>query len=99
MQFGPLAYQFGLIDELELIQINNDGLRSIQAIQSGKYLEAWAYWDDIINKLANYTGCSNTYYILSCQAEDFYAFTTIFQNSAVRKAVHVGNLSFHTGIS
>ena len=98
MQYGPLVYQLGLIDELEFAQINSDANTCVLAIESGEYNRAWDAWDDILSLISTFSGCGNPYNILNCTDVNTNDFAVLFQNPAVRLAIHVGNLSFGGGI-
>ncbi|XP_077455796.1 putative serine carboxypeptidase CPVL [Stigmatopora argus] len=104
--YGEFMYQTGMIDEVQKQYVNKQSDLGVQLIQQKKWVEAFEVFDSLLNgDLAPYpsffqnaTGCTNYYNYLSCQEpkdqEYFSMFVTLPE---VRRAIHVGNLEFHSG--
>ncbi|XP_057691420.1 probable serine carboxypeptidase CPVL [Corythoichthys intestinalis] len=104
--YGEFMYQTGMIDEIQKQYVNKQSDLGVQLIQQQKWLEAFEVFDSLLNGdlvpypsfYQNATGCTNYYNYLSCQEpkdqEYFSMFVTLPE---VRRAIHVGNLEFHSG--
>lgn len=104
--YGEFLYQIGLIDELQKQYVDKQTDLGVQFIQQQKWIEAFQVFDSLLNGdvvsypsfFQNATGCTNYYNYMLCQEPEdqgyFAAFVTL---SAVRRSIHVGNLTFHSG--
>lgn len=104
--YGEFLYQTGMIDELQKEYVNQETDLGVKLIQEQKWVDAFKVFDRLLNGdvepypsfFQNATGCTNYYNYMMCQEpkdqEYFGQFVTL---PSVRRAIHVGNLTFHDG--
>uniref|UniRef100_A0A8C0IWS7 Carboxypeptidase n=1 Tax=Chelonoidis abingdonii TaxID=106734 RepID=A0A8C0IWS7_CHEAB len=103
--YAQFLYQIGLVDEKQREYVQQQTDLGVIYIQQKKWMKAFEIFDTLLNGdetsssyTQNVTGCSNYFNFLQCQEpadqEYFGAFLSL---SEVRKAIHVGNLTFHDG--
>ncbi|XP_065255699.1 probable serine carboxypeptidase CPVL [Emys orbicularis] len=103
--YAQFLYQIGLVDEKQREYVQQQTDLVVIYIQQKKWMKAFEIFDTLLNGdesnssyTQNVTGCGNYFNFLQCQEpadqEYFGAFLSL---SEVRKAIHVGNLTFHDG--
>uniref|UniRef100_A0A672I3B6 Probable serine carboxypeptidase CPVL n=1 Tax=Salarias fasciatus TaxID=181472 RepID=A0A672I3B6_SALFA len=104
--YGEFLYQTGMIDDFQKQYVNKQTDLGVQLIRQQKWLEAFKVFDSLLNGdvdpypsfFQNATGCTNYYNYLMCQEpEDQEYFSQFVTLPWVRRAIHVGNLTFHDG--
>ncbi|XP_042345213.1 probable serine carboxypeptidase CPVL [Plectropomus leopardus] len=106
--YGEFMFQTGMIDELQQQYVDQQTELTVKLIQQEKWLEAFQVFDSLLNGdvnpyptfFQNATGCSNYYFnYLACQhPEDYRYYSHYVTLPAVRRAIHVGNLTFHNSV-
>lgn len=103
--YAEFMYQIGLVDEKQREYVQQQTDLGVIYIQQKKWIKAFEVFDTLLNGdetgpsfIQNVTGCSNYFNFLQCQepADQEY-FGVFLSRSEVRKAIHVGNLTFHDG--
>ncbi|XP_075883517.1 putative serine carboxypeptidase CPVL [Nelusetta ayraudi] len=104
--YGDFMYQTGMIDEQQRDYVDQQTSLGTKLIQQKKWLEAFEVFDSLLNGditsvpsfYQNATGCTNYYNYLMCQEpEDQGYFSQFVTLQTVRRAIHVGNLTFNDG--
>ncbi|KAK7886255.1 hypothetical protein WMY93_025876 [Mugilogobius chulae] len=104
--YGEFLYQTGMIDELQKQYVIQQTDLGVQLIQQEKWIEAFKVFDKLLNGdvdpypsfFQNATGCTNYFNYMTCQEpEDQEYFGKFVIQPSVRRAMHVGNLTFHDG--
>uniref|UniRef100_A0A3P8NJK7 Probable serine carboxypeptidase CPVL n=1 Tax=Astatotilapia calliptera TaxID=8154 RepID=A0A3P8NJK7_ASTCA len=104
--YGEFLYQTGMIDELQKQYVDQQTDHGVKLIQQEKWVEAFEVFDRLLNGdvdpypsfFQNATGCTNYFNYLICQEpEDQDYFSQFVTLPEVRRAIHVGNLTFHDG--
>uniref|UniRef100_A0A8D2ZCQ9 Probable serine carboxypeptidase CPVL n=1 Tax=Scophthalmus maximus TaxID=52904 RepID=A0A8D2ZCQ9_SCOMX len=104
--YGEFLYQTGMIDEQQKQYVVQQTDIGVELIQQQKWVEAFQLFDRLLNGdvdpypsfFQNATGCTNYYNYMTCQEpEDQEYFSQFVTLPAVRRAIHVGNLTFHDG--
>uniref|UniRef100_A0A3Q3VZW3 Probable serine carboxypeptidase CPVL n=1 Tax=Mola mola TaxID=94237 RepID=A0A3Q3VZW3_MOLML len=104
--YGEFMYQTGMIDELQRQYVVQQTDLGVKLIQQEKWLEAFQVFDSLLNGdveqypsfFQNVTGCTNYYNYMACQEpEDQEYFSKFVTLPVVRRAIHVGNLTFNDG--
>lgn len=104
--YGEFLYQTGMIDELQKEYVIQQTDLGVQLIQQQKWREAFKVFDKLLNGdvdpypsfFQNATGCTNYFNYMICQEpEDQEYFGPFVTLPLVRRAIHVGNLTFHDG--
>lgn len=104
--YGDFLYQTGMIDELQRQYVVQQTDLGVKLIQQQKWVEAFQVFDRLLNGdvdpypsfFQNATGCTNYFNYMICQEpEDQEYFSKFVTLAAVRRAIHVGNLTFHDG--
>uniref|UniRef100_A0A667ZJP9 Probable serine carboxypeptidase CPVL n=1 Tax=Myripristis murdjan TaxID=586833 RepID=A0A667ZJP9_9TELE len=104
--YAEFLYQTGMIDELQRQYVVQQTDKGVQLIKQQKWVEAFEVFDSLLNGdvepypsfFQNATGCSNYFNYMSCQEpEDQEYFSQFVTLAEVRRAIHVGNLTFHNG--
>lgn len=104
--YGEFLYQTGMIDELQKQYVDQQTDLGVQFIQQQKWVEAFRVFDHLLNGdldpypsfFQNATGCTNYFNYLTCQEpEDQEYFSQFVTLPEVRRAIHVGNMTFHDG--
>ncbi|XP_028836518.1 putative serine carboxypeptidase CPVL [Denticeps clupeoides] len=104
--YGDFLYQTGMVDELQKQYVDQQTDLGVRYIQQQKWVEAFEVFDSVLNGdlspypsfFQNATGCTNYFNYMQCQEpadqEYFSQFVTMTE---VRRAIHVGNLTFNDG--
>ncbi|XP_030014859.1 putative serine carboxypeptidase CPVL [Sphaeramia orbicularis] len=104
--YGEFLYQTGMIDELQKEYVIQQTDIGVKLIQQQKWVEAFQVFDSLLNGdvapypsfFQNATGCTNYYNYMTCkEPEDQEYFGPFVTLASVRRAIHVGNLTFHDG--
>uniref|UniRef100_G3NZR7 Probable serine carboxypeptidase CPVL n=1 Tax=Gasterosteus aculeatus aculeatus TaxID=481459 RepID=G3NZR7_GASAC len=104
--YGDFMYQTGMIDEHQRQYVVQQTDLGVTLIQQQKWIEAFQVFDSLLNGdmdpypsfFQNATGCTNYYNYMTCrEPEDQEYFSPFVTLPAVRRAIHVGNLTFHDG--
>ncbi|XP_024124233.1 probable serine carboxypeptidase CPVL [Oryzias melastigma] len=104
--YGEFLYQTGMIDDFQKQYVEKQTDFGVQLIQQQKWVEAFEVFDSLLNGdlspypsfFQNATGCTNYFNYLTCrEPEDQEYFSQFVTLPAVRRAIHVGNLTFHDG--
>lgn len=104
--YADFLYQIGLVDRNQAAYIREVCQKAKQFIEDGRYLDAFYIFDALINGdtvkapsyFKNVTGLDFYYnFILSKAPEQLGYYNAFVQTSAVRKAIHVGKLTFNNG--
>ncbi|XP_029360895.1 putative serine carboxypeptidase CPVL isoform X2 [Echeneis naucrates] len=104
--YGEFLYQTGMIDEHQKSYVVQQTDYAVELIQQQKWVEAFKVFDRLLNAdidpypsfFENATGCTNYFNYMTCQEpEDQEYFSQFVTLPAVRRAIHVGNLTFHDG--
>jgi vitellogenic carboxypeptidase-like protein len=97
--YGPVMYQFGLIDERQLEYVNLQTQLARNAIRLGQYSLAYDLFGNLFDAFyTNATGLNDVYNYLRKQTQeafDYYVpWVTASEN---RRKIHVGNLTYNDG--
>jgi len=104
--YAPYLYNLGMLDENQAAYFGQQCDVAVGLIQKKKYLEALAMWDCLLNGdtckvpsfFHNVTGSTDYYNYIRTQSPKEYDYHVDFlQLPQVRKAIHVGNLTYHAG--
>ncbi|XP_065287707.1 probable serine carboxypeptidase CPVL [Dermacentor albipictus] len=104
--YADFLYQVGLVDRRQADYIRNETARAVAYIKRGRYLDAFLIFDELINGdtvskppyFKNVTGLDFYYnFLLSKEPESFGWYHAFVDSPVVRKAIHVGNLTFNNG--
>ncbi|XP_064410934.1 probable serine carboxypeptidase CPVL isoform X2 [Latimeria chalumnae] len=104
--YAEFMYQSGLVDEKQKQYVQQQTALGVIYIQKKKWIEAFDVFDSLLNGdrtsyssfYQNVTGCTNYFNFLQCQEPpDQEYFGKFLSLPEVRKAIHVGNLTFHDG--
>lgn len=104
--YGEFLYQTGMIDERQKEYVNQQTDLGVKLIQEQKWVDAFKVFDKLLNGdvdpypsfFQNATGCTNYFNYMMCQEpEDQEYFGMFVTQPLVRRAIHVGNLTFHDG--
>ncbi|KAG9476207.1 hypothetical protein GDO78_002996 [Eleutherodactylus coqui] len=104
--YADFLYQTGLVDENQKSYVQQQSDLAIRYIQQQKWIDAFDVFDSLLNGdrtsypsfFQNATGCSNYFNFLQCQEpKDQEYFGPFLALPEVRKAIHVGNLTFNDG--
>eukprot|EP00095_Tigriopus_kingsejongensis_P005515 maker-scaffold282_size228295-snap-gene-0.10 protein:Tk05515 transcript:maker-scaffold282_size228295-snap-gene-0.10-mRNA-1 annotation:"probable serine carboxypeptidase cpvl precursor" len=106
--YGDFLFGIGLIDEEDRAYFRKVSKIQIELISSGKWLEAFQTFDDLLNGdltghpsyFANVTGFNYYFnYLMTENPAEFSYFGKFLQTSKVRQAIHVGNLTYNDGLT
>ncbi|ERL95598.1 venom serine carboxypeptidase-like [Dendroctonus ponderosae] len=100
--YGQYLYQIGLVDASTRNQFVEQQERAVQYIEQEQYLDAFLVFDLLLNGdftsptlFANATGPLSYFNYLDDRAED-NSYEEFLQSAAVRRAIHVGALSYNS---
>lgn len=99
--YADLIFHYGMADENEAAYISKQMQLAVGHIDSAQYEQAAVVWSHILGEyFDNITGGTDTYNILrSEEPASFNYYLKLWASDEVRKALHVGSLSFgHGGI-
>ncbi|XP_076326712.1 putative serine carboxypeptidase CPVL [Tachypleus tridentatus] len=106
LDYGDFLYQIGLVDERQADYVRQKTSLAQQYIQEEQWLKAFYIFDSLLNGdktkqpsfFANATGLSFYYNFLYTEApENFGFYNQYLAFPGVRKAIHVGNLTYNDG--
>lgn len=95
LDYGDFLYQVGLLDEADrdLVQERTELAKLSMELQ--QWHQATDEFDSILDIVMNRTGLNFYYnYLLSEQPKDFTYYPQWLERPQVRKAIHVGNLTY-----
>jgi vitellogenic carboxypeptidase-like protein len=104
--YSDLLFQYGMLDSIEAQYFKSEEMKAVAFIQNGQYLEAFEIFDMLLNGdlfpypsyYKNVTGSDNYDNILRCVAPaSFGYYNGYVTKDEVRKAIHVGNLTYNDG--
>lgn len=104
--YGDYFYNVGLIDEAQKALFVEQENLMIENIQAGDYMDALYNFDTLVNGgfvvhtsfYRNFTGLFDTYnYLLTFGPIDQNYYSLYVVSPSVRKAIHVGNLTYNNG--
>ncbi|KAL3186968.1 hypothetical protein MRX96_004771 [Rhipicephalus microplus] len=104
--YADFLYQIGLVDRRQADHVRTETERGVDYIKRGRYLDAFLVFDRLINGdtvsqpsyFKNVTGLDFYYnFLLSREPEGFGNYHAFVDSPAIRKATHVGNLTFNNG--
>ena len=97
--YGPVMYQFGLIDEVELERVNLITYLARTAIELKQYLVAYGSFSELLDQFyTEKTGLNDVYnYILTQIPPSYDYYVPWVTASDNRRKIHVGNLRYNDG--
>ncbi|KAJ6666518.1 hypothetical protein lerEdw1_020241 [Lerista edwardsae] len=100
--YPEFLYQTGLVDEKQRVYVQHQTDLGVKYIRKKKWKKAFEVMDNLLIGHDSYiriiTGCNNYDNILQCKEPPEYKyFVNLLALPAVRKSIHVGNLTFHNG--
>ncbi|XP_064080848.1 probable serine carboxypeptidase CPVL isoform X2 [Macrobrachium nipponense] len=104
--YGDFLYQVGLIDDIDLAYFKNQSSLAVSLIEQEKWKEAFEVFDSLLNGdktgypsyFTNVTGLTYYFnYIAEGEPKDMDYWPAFINLPVVREALHVGNLTFHSG--
>lgn len=105
--YGDFLFNIGLIDELDQKYFKKVAEIQKRLIAEKKWVAAFQTFDDLLNGdlsghpsyFANSTGFNYYFnYLITETPADFDYYNTFLQLDHVRKAIHVGNLTYNSGV-
>jgi vitellogenic carboxypeptidase-like protein len=97
--YGPVMYQFGLIDERQLEYVNLQTALARNAIKLEQYSLAYDLFGSLFDEFYNNaTGLDDVYnYLLTQLPDSFSYYVPWVTASENRNKIHVGNLTYNDG--
>ncbi|XP_077514994.1 putative serine carboxypeptidase CPVL [Amblyomma americanum] len=104
--YADFLYQIGLVDRRQADYIRMKTGQAVDDIKQGRYLDAFLIFDELINGdttsrpsyFKNVTGLDFYYnFLLSREPKCFGYYHSFVDSPVVRRAIHVGNLTFNNG--
>ncbi|XP_068223803.1 probable serine carboxypeptidase CPVL [Palaemon carinicauda] len=104
--YGDFLYHVGLIDEIDLAYFSEQSSLAVKLIEQEKWIEAFEVFDSLLNGdktgypsyFTNVTGLSYYFnYIANGEPKEMDYWPKFINKPLVRRALHVGNLTFHDG--
>ena len=104
--YGDVLFNIGLIDEVDRNYFKKVQEILVKMIKNQKWSDAFRIFDDLLNgdmtKHASYfknsTGFNYYFnYLMSDGPAEFEYYNHLIERSEVRKAIHVGNLTYNDG--
>ncbi|RWS03730.1 putative serine carboxypeptidase CPVL-like protein, partial [Dinothrombium tinctorium] len=96
--YGDFLYQTGHIDELQLHHFRVEQGKAVQYINEGRYLKALDIFHELISDFTKDSGINFVYNFLYTNApKSFEYYNQYLALPEVRKAIHVGNLTYNDG--
>lgn len=105
-QYATYLYSIGLLDEYQRAYFQSMTDKAVAYINDKKFLDAFMIFDQLLNGditpypsfFYNVSGTSNYYnFLLTTQPEEFNYYGNYLAMPEVRKAIHVGNLTYNDG--
>ena len=97
--YGPVMYQFGLIDERQLEYVNLQTALARNAIRLEQYSLAYDLFGNLFDEFySNTTGLNDVYNYLLTQLPDAFGYYVPWVTASDnRRKIHVGNLTYNDG--
>ena len=97
--YGPVMYQFGLIDERQLEYVNLQTALARNAIRLEQYALAYDLFGNLFDEFySNATGLNDVYNYLLTQLPDAFGYYVPWVTASEnRQKIHVGNLTYNDG--
>lgn len=105
-EYATFMYNIGLLDEKQRGYFQSMTDQAVAFIHDGKYFDAFKIFDLLLNGdltpykpyFYNATGISNYYnFLLTEEPAEFEYYGKYLADPTVRKAIHVGNLTYNDG--
>lgn len=105
LKYGDYLYQIGLIDSSMRTKVQAAEAEGVKMIEEKKWTDAFKVFDDLLNGdlnghrslFKNCTGFDGYFnFLRSKNADDLDSMGVLIQREDVRKAIHVGNATFHS---
>lgn len=105
-QYATFMYSLGLLDERQRAYFQSQSDIAVADITDKKFMDAFKIFDYLLNGdiypygsfFYNATGTKNYYnFLLTEEPADFNYYGNYLSNPEVRKAIHVGNLTYNDG--
>ncbi|XP_027206618.2 probable serine carboxypeptidase CPVL [Penaeus vannamei] len=106
VDYGDFLYQVGLIDDLDLIYFKQESAKAVDFINQQEWIKAFEVFDSLLNGdktegpsyFTNVTGLTNYFnFLAQGEPKDMSYWEQYINRPGVRRAIHVGNLTFHDG--
>ncbi|KAL3269548.1 hypothetical protein HHI36_008613 [Cryptolaemus montrouzieri] len=98
LNYGEYLFQHGIVDSNIKKIMDEQRDKAIELINQGEYVRARDVYDNLLFIITNTTGITNLYnYLFALDTDDEPLMDAFIQTSPVRKAIHVGNATFHNG--
>ncbi|KAL3269549.1 hypothetical protein HHI36_008614 [Cryptolaemus montrouzieri] len=98
LNYGEYLFQHGIVDSNTRQRMDKQRDKTIDLINQGKYDKARDANDKILDILTDVTGMTNVYnYLFALSSDDEPLMDAFIQTTPVRKAIHVGNATYHNG--
>lgn len=106
LQYADFMYNIGMLDEKQRDYFQGYAKQAVQHIQNKEFGKAFGIFDMLLNGdlypykpyFYNVTKTNNYYNFLETEAPaDFDYYGTALAEPDIRKAIHVGNLTYHPG--
>ncbi|XP_063421347.1 probable serine carboxypeptidase CPVL [Mytilus trossulus] len=105
-QYATFMYSIGLLDEKQRAFFQSQSDKAAAYINDRKFLDAFMIFDTLLNGditpypsfFYNVSGTKNYYnFLLTQEPDDFNYYGNYLAQPEIRKAIHVGNLTYHSG--
>lgn len=104
--YSNFLFNIGMLDERQTAYFKSQTDLSLKLISQGQYTKAFKLWDELLNGdttghpsfFTNVTGSTDYYnYMRSRAPSAFEYYGKVLARANVRKAIHVGNLTYNSG--
>jgi len=96
MDYGDFLYQVGLLDDSDKAEVDKHADLAKISMELEQWHQATIEFDNILDIVENRTGLTFYYnYLLSKQPAEFDNYPKFLEKPEVRRAIHVGNLTYH----
>ncbi|XP_050388514.2 probable serine carboxypeptidase CPVL isoform X2 [Patella vulgata] len=105
-QYAPFMFSIGTLDENQRDYFQNLSDIAVQDIKAGRYMDAFKIFDELLNGdettgppfYQQATGSTDYYNFLRIKSPDSFGYyNNLLADPSVRKAIHVGNLTYNDG--
>nr|KAG5694229.1 hypothetical protein BaRGS_035333 [Batillaria attramentaria] len=105
-KYAPFMYNLGMLDEMQRDYFQSMTDKAVQYISHSQYMEAFLIFDMLLNGdlvkqtpyFKNVSGLSDYYNFLRTESpKEFDYYGTYLADPTVRRAIHVGNLTYNDG--
>nr|AKO90271.1 cathepsin A2 [Tigriopus japonicus] len=106
--YGDFLFAIGLVDEEDRAYFKKVSELQVKLIESKQWVQAFQTFDDLLNGdlsghpsyFANATGFNYYFnYLMTSSPPEFSYFGKFLQTTDIRKAIHVGNLTYNDGLT